>query len=164
MLKTKYVLPVIAALALSSAGAALPPGSNLAPYEIKNTASNETYCQMCAYSSKPATVAAYGKLGDAAFWTDLEKLQTLQKDHPTVGFYAQVLDSTDAKAIQAEVKKHGISFPVVYAVEKDWEDTYKVGGVSRTVYLSKNFKVSWSNVGLDEKSVAAIQEKLGKAS
>ena len=160
MLKTKYLLPVLAAFALSSAGAALPPGSNLAPYEIHNTASNEDYCQMCAFSSKPATVAAYGKLGDAAFWSDLEKLQTLQKEHPAAGFFAQVLDSTDTKAIQAEAKKHGITFPVVYAVEKDWEDTYKVGGVSRTVYLSKNFKVDWSNVGLDEKSLAAVKAKL----
>ena len=160
MLKTKYILPLFAAFALSSASAALPPGSNLAPYEIHNTANGEDYCQMCAFSSKPATIAAYGKLGDAAFWSDLEKLQAVQKENPSVGVYAQVLDSDDSKAIQAEAKKHGVTFPVVYATEKDWEDTYKVGGVSRTVYYSNHFKVGWSNVGLDDQSLAAIKAKL----
>lgn len=151
-----------AVAALSTANATLQPGANLAPYEIHNAATGKEYCQMCAYGSKPATIAAYGKLGDAAFWADLEKLESLKRAHPGAGYFAQVIDSTDAAAIQAEAKKHGITFPVVYAVDKDWESVYKVGGVSRTIYYSKNFKVAWSSVGLDKKSLAAIEAKLAE--
>ena len=61
-----------------------------------------------------------------------------------------MLDSTDAKAIQAKAKTQGITFPVVYAADKDWNDVYKVDA-SRTVYVSKNFKVVYSTVGLDAK-------------
>ena len=61
------------------------------------------------------------------FWADLEKLQAIQKDHKNFGFFGQVLDSTDSAAIQAEAKKHGITFPVVYAVDPDWEKVYQVG-------------------------------------
>ena len=70
---------------------------------------------------RPATVAAYGKLDDEAFWADLQKLQKLQNEHQNFGFFGQVLDSTDSAVIQAAAKKHGITFPVVYAVDPDWE-------------------------------------------
>ncbi len=159
MLKS-ILTTLLAFVAVTSANATLSPGANLAPYEIHNTASGEDYCQMCAYGSKPATIAAYGKLGDAAFWADLEKLEALHKQYASAGFFAQVLDSRDAAAIQVEAKKHGITFPVVYAVEPDWDDVYKVEGVSRTVYYSKEFKVAWSSVGLDENSLSAIQSSL----
>jgi hypothetical protein len=115
---------------------------------------------MCAYSERPATVAAYGKLGDPQFWADLEKLQALQDSHKNIGVFGQVLDSTDSAAIQAEAKKHGITFPVVYAVDPNWEKVYKVDGVSRTVYYSSDFKIGWSGIGLDEKSVAMIESKI----
>ena len=149
-------------VAVTSVRATLSPGANLAPYEIHNTADGEEYCQMCAYGSKPATIAAYGKLADTAFWADLEKLEALHKQFPSAGFFAQVLDSRDAAAIQTEAKKHGITFPVVYPVEADWDDVYKVEGVSRTVYYSKEFKVAWSSVGLDEKSLSVVQSNLDK--
>ena len=71
-----------------------------------------------------------------------------------------MLDSTDSGAIQAETKKHGISLPIVYAVDPDWEKTYQVKGVSRTVYYSNDFKIAWSGIGLDEKSVGIIAGKI----
>jgi hypothetical protein len=153
------LLTVTAAMA-SAARAELPAGANVLPYEIHNTATGKEYCQMCAYSERPATVAAYGKLGDAQFWADLEKLQALQTAHKNIGVFGQVLDSTDSAAIQAEAKKHGITFPVVYAVDPNWEQTYKVEGVSRTVYYSTNFKINWSGIGLDDKAVAIIESKI----
>ncbi len=147
-------------LCSASALAGLQPGANVLPYEIHNTSSGEQYCQMCQYSQRPATIAAYGKLHDEAFWQDLEKLQAIQKGHRNFGFFGQVLDSTDSAAIQGEAKKHGITFPVVYPVDPDWEKVYQVGGVSRTVYYSNNFKVLWVGVGLDDAAVAAITAKI----
>lgn len=135
--------------------ASLQAGANLGPYEVKNTATGKEYCQMCAYSSKPATVAAYGKLNDEAFWADLKKLQAYQDRYPEAGFFAQVLDSTDAKAIAAKAKANGITFPVVYATDKDWNDLYKVD-TSRTVYVSKKFRVVYSTIGLDDKPNAEL--------
>ena len=161
---TKHFLCIlwlaVAAGLVSHARATLPPGANVLPYEIHNTESGKEYCQMCAYSERPATIAAYGKLHDAQFWTDLEKLQAIQKDHKNFGFFGQVLDSTDSAAIQAEAKKHGITFPVVYAVDPDWQKVYQVGDVSRTIYYSSEFKIAWSGVGLDEKALATIEGKI----
>ncbi len=145
---------------LATSRAELPPGANVLPYEIHNTATGQEYCQMCAYSERPATVAEYGKLHDEAFWTDLQRLQKLQDGHKNFGFFGQVLDSTDSAAIQAEAKKHNITFPVVYAVDPDWEKTYQVKGVSRTVYYSNDFKVAWSSIGLDDKGALAIAAKI----
>ena len=156
------ILSLLAATVWSSATAwaGLQPGANVLPYEIHNTSSGEQYCQMCQYSDRPATIAAYGKLHDEAFWQDLQKLQALQKDHKNFGFFGQILDSTDSPAIQAEAKKHGITFPVVYAVDPDWEKVYQVGGASRTVYYSNNFKIGWAGVGLDDAALKAITGKI----
>lgn len=162
-MKLSLLVPALVFTVASFAQAELKPGANLAPYEIHNTATGKEYCQMCAFSSKPATVAVYGKLNDAAFWADCEKLQKLAGEHKEAGIFAQVLDSEDATAIQAEAKKHGITIPVVYAKDKDWNDTYKVNGMSRVVYYSHDFKIGWSQVGLDDKSVAALNEKLTAA-
>ena len=142
------------------AQAGLQPGANVLPYEIHNTATGEEYCQMCQYSSRPATVAIYGKLHDEQFWADAAKLQGLQDKHQNFGFFAQVLDSTDAAAIQAEAKKHNIKFPVVYSIDPDWEKVYQVGGVSRTVYYSNDFKIAWAAVGVDDAGLAAIEAKI----
>ena len=115
---------------------------------------------MCAYSSRPATVALYGNLHDEAFWSDAAKLQAVYSAHKNFGFFAQVLDSTDSAAIQAEAKKHGVTFPVVYAVDPDWEKVYQVGGVSRTVYYSTDFKIGWSGVGLDDAALKTIESRI----
>ena len=146
-----YVSDVVA-----DSSARLQPEANVLPYEIHNTATGEEYCQMCAYAERPGTVAAYGNLHDEQFWSDLEKLQALQDSHKNFGFFGQVLDSKDSAAIMAEAKKHRITFPVVYAVDPAWESVYKVGGVSRTVYYSTDFKVHWINVGLDAPALAKL--------
>ncbi len=144
-----------------SAHAALQPGDHLSPYEIKNTRTNETYCQVCAYGAKPGKVVAFGKLKDAAFWADLEKLQALATKYPSLGVFAQVIDSDDAKAIQSAAVEHGVKFPIVIAVEKDWDSAYQVKGVSRTIYYAqKDNKIAWTAVGLEEDAAKKLAEKL----
>ena len=142
------------------APARLQPEANVLPYEIHNTATGEEYCQMCAYAERAGTVAAYGNLHDEQFWADLEKLQALQSSHRNLGFFGQILDSKDSAAIAAEAKKHRITFPLVYAVDPDWESVYKVGGVSRTIYYSTDFKVHWISVGLDAPALAKLSDEI----
>ncbi|MDX1950818.1 MAG: hypothetical protein SFY81_01470 [Verrucomicrobiota bacterium] len=144
----------------ASSFAALKPGDSLTPYEIKNVATGKEYCQVCQYGGKPAKVIAFGKLDDAEFWADLKKLQTIADKNKEVGVFAQVLDSKDIKAIKAAADKNGITFPVVVAVEKDWDNAYKVEGVSRTVYYAKKQTIAWTGVGLDDKAVEALKSKI----
>jgi len=151
---------------LSAAGfahAGLKPGDSLTPYEIKNVETGKEYCQVCAYAGKTAKVVAFGKLKDEKFWADLKKLQDLQTSYTKLGVFAQIIDSQDAKAINAAAKKHGIAFPVVVAKQKDWDKAYKVEGVSRTIYYAQgNNKIVWTGVGLDDSASAELQEKVKK--
>ena len=151
---------LIACCLPASSWAGLAPGANILPSEVHNASTGREYCQMCEYAERPATIAAYGRLHDDAFWKDLEKLQSIQKAHRNFGFFGQILDSTDSAAIQAEAKKHAITFPVVYGVDPDFEKVYQVGGVSRTVYYSTNFKIVWAGVGLDNTALAAINARI----
>src|SRR5580698_3727824 len=148
MIDMKKIALLLAAVSLACATqAALNPGDSLTPYTIHNVATGKEYCQVCAYGAKPAKIVAFGKLNDAAFWADLQKLQALQTANPKLGVFAQVIDSKNAKSIEAEAQKHGITFPVVVAVEKDWDKAYNVKGVSRTIYYAqqKN-KIAWTSV------------------
>lgn len=161
MKKLALLLSVISLASLSQA--ALQPGDSLTPYTIHNVATGKEYCQVCAYGAKPAKVVAFGKLHDAAFWADLQKLQALQTANPKLGVFAQVIDSKNSKGIQAEAQKYGITFPVVVAVEKDWDHAYHVKGVSRTIYYAqqKN-KITWISVGLDDKATADLTNQVKK--
>jgi hypothetical protein len=161
MKKIALLLAVISSASLVQA--ALQPGDSLTPYTIHNVATGKEYCQVCAYGTKPAKIVAFGKLNDAAFWADLQKLQALQTANPKLGVFAQVIDSKNAKSIEAEAQKHGITFPVVVAVEKDWDKAYNVRGVSRTIYYAqqKN-KIAWTSVGLDDKSAAELENQVKK--
>ncbi len=161
MKKIALLLAMVSMAGLSQA--ALQPGDSLTPYTIHNVATGKEYCQVCAYGAKASKVVAFGKLHDAAFWADLKKLQALQAANPTLGVFAQVIDSRNARTIQAEAEKHGITFPVVVAVEKDWDKAYNVKGVSRTIYYAhdKN-KITWTSVGLDDKSAADLENHLKK--
>ncbi|MEO7932349.1 MAG: hypothetical protein ABIT76_04230 [Chthoniobacterales bacterium] len=144
-----------------SASAALKLGDSLTPYEVKNTRTGDTYCQVCAYGAKSAKVVAFGKLGDAAFWSDLEQLQALATKYPKLGVFAQVIDSQDAKAIQAEAVKRGVKFPIVVAQEKDWDQKYQVKGVSRTIYYAiKDNEITWTGVGLEAETAAKLAQKV----
>ena len=107
---------------------------------------------------------AFGKLNDAAFWSDLKRLQGLQDSYKNLGVFAQVIDSTDTKAIKAAAEKHGIKFPVVIAVKKDWDKAYKVEGVSRTIYYAQqNNKIVWtSNAGLSEQTSDELSKRVKK--
>ena len=162
----KKVLSLLALLVTASVSqAALAPGDHLTPYIIHNVSTGKEYCQVCAYGAKPAKVVAFGKLKDAAFWADLEKLQALQTANPKLGVFAQVIDAKakDAEAIQAEAAKHGITFPVVVAVEKDWDSKYHVKGVSRTIYYAQQKNnIVWTSTGLDDKSAAALESQVKK--
>lgn len=153
-------LLLLTTLTLSTlAHAALKPGDHLSPYEIKNVETGREYCQVCQYGSK-AKVVAFGKLEDAAFWADLKKLNELNTAYEgkNLGVFAMVIDSTDADAVKAAAAKNGIKFPVVVAVEADWNDKYKVDGVSRTIYYApERNKISWTGVGLDDQAVSQLK-------
>ena len=146
------------------ANAALKPGDSISPYEVKNVESGKEYCQVCAYGPKTGKIVAFGKLADEAFWSDLKKLQALQDGYKNLGVFAQVIDSKDTKAIKAAADKHGIKFPVVIAVKKDWDKAYKVDGVSRTIYYAQqNNKIVWTSTsGLSETTSSDLEAKLKK--
>ncbi len=152
---------VLAVFVAGAAQATLKPGDSLSPYQIKNVATGKQYCQVCAYGAKAAKVVAFGKLQDEGFWSDLQQLQKLQSAHKDLGVFAQVIDSNDAEAIKAAATKHGVTFPVVVAVAKDWDQAYQVHGVSRTIYYARrDNKILWTSVGLQDNAVAQLQEKL----
>ncbi len=161
----KKIVLLIAALSVSGwAHAALKPGDSLSPYEIKNVETGKQYCQVCAYGTKAGKIVAFGKLNDEAFWSDLKRLQALQDNYKNLGVFAQVIDSHDARAIKQAADKHGIKFPVVVAVTKDWDNAYKVEGVSRTIYYAQqNNKIVWtSTAGLNDNSSTELANKLKK--
>jgi hypothetical protein len=161
MKKISLLLLTVSVAGLSHA--ALKPGDSLTPYTIHNVSTDKEYCQVCAYGAKPAKLVAFGKLHDAAFWADLQKLQALQSAHPKLGVFAQVIDSTDTKAIKAEADKHGITFPVVVAVEKDWDNKYDVKGVSRTIYYARQKNnIVWTSTGLDDKTASELEVQIKK--
>ena len=161
MKKTILLLATLAFATLSQA--ALKPGDSLTPYTIHNVSTGKEYCQVCAYGAKPAKLVAFGKLNDAAFWADLEKMQAIAKANPDLGVFAQVIDSKDSDAIKAAAEKHGISFPVVVAVEKDWDKAYNVKGVSRTIYYAQQKNnIVWTGTGLDEKDLSKLQAQIKK--
>lgn len=161
----KKIVTLFATVALASvATASLKPGDSLTPYEIKNAETGKKYCQVCAYSPKAAKIVAFGKMDDAKFWADLQELQKLHASYDAkgLGVFAQVIDGTDIKAINAKAKKLGIQFPVVIAVEKDWDEAYKVDGVSRTIYYAQKNRIAWTGVGLDADTVSALETKVKK--
>lgn len=161
----KKFLTLFATLAVAGmASASLKPGDSLTPYEIQNCDTGKKYCQVCAYSDKAAKIIAFGKIDDAKFWADLKKLQALHTGYEAkgLGVFAQVIDSTDTKAISKLAKQHGITFPVVVAAEKDWNEAYKVDGVSRTIYYAQKNRVAWTAVGLNDADAAALTEKVKK--
>ncbi len=159
----KKAILIAATLCLAGwAHAALKPGDSLTAYEIKNVATGKEYCQVCAYGAKAGKIIAFGKLNDDAFWADLKKLQDLQNGYKDLGVFAQVIDSKDTQAIKAAAEKHGIKFPVVIAVDKDWDKAYKVGNNSRTIYYAKkDNKIVWTSLsGLDQTATIALSDRL----
>jgi hypothetical protein len=161
----KTLLTLLATFSVAGlASASLKPGDSLTPYEIQNCDTGQKYCQVCAYSDKAAKIIAFGKLTDEKFWADLEKLQKLHAGYADggLGVFAQVIDSTDTKAINKAAKEHGITFPVVVAMEKDWNEAYKVNGVSRTIYYAKKNRVAWAGVGLSDKDADMLTARVKK--
>ena len=154
----KKILLMLAATSLAGlASAALKPGDSLTPYTIKNVENGKEYCQVCAYGAKAAKIVAFGNLNDEAFWADLKKLQALQDGKTKLGVFAQILDSKDTAAIKAVAAKHGITFPVVVAAEKNWDAAYDVKGISRTIYYAQKNRIAWTTVGLSEKASGELE-------
>jgi hypothetical protein len=156
---------IVAVLGLANwAQAALKPGDSLSPYEIHNVNTGKEYCQVCAYGAKAAKIVAFGKLNDEAFWSDLKRLQALQDSYTGLGVFAQVIDSHDIKAINLAAEKHGIKFPVVVAVKKDWDKAYKVDGVSRTIYYAQqNNRIVWTSTsGLSDQTSNELASRVKK--
>ncbi|MSU62114.1 MAG: hypothetical protein EXS31_06920 [Pedosphaera sp.] len=159
----KITILLSSLLIATAAHAALKTGESLSPYEIKNVETGKEYCQVCAYGTKAAKVVAFGKLNDDAFWADLKKLQALHTGYTKLGVFAQVIDSKDTSAIKAAAKKHGITFPVVVAVKKNWDNAYKVEGVSRTIYYAQqDNKIIWTGTGLDGDTGTTLQNRIKK--
>jgi hypothetical protein len=144
--------------------AGLSPGDVLTAYEVKNVRTGKEYCQICAYAAKTAKLVAFGELDDEEFWADLKRMQALHESYKKLGVFAQVIDSNNIKAIQAAASQHDITFPVVVAAAKDWDKTYKVQGVSRTVYyVERNNRVVWSAVGLEARDYSQLKARLAQA-
>lgn len=161
MIRISTLLAALSVAGFAQAG--LKPGDSLTPYEVKNVATGKEYCQVCAYGGKAAKIVAFGKLDDEKFWADLKAIQKLQTEYTKLGVFAQVIDSKDTKAIQAAAEKHGITFPVVIAKEKDWDEDYKVDGVSRTIYYAQqNNRIVWTSVGLDDAKDTQLQALVKK--
>ncbi len=161
-MKKLFIIAAVAFVA-SFANAALKPGDSLSPYPIHNVATGEEYCQVCKYGAKPAKLVAFGKLADASFWSDLEKMQALQSANPKLGVFAQIIDTKDAAAVKAEAAKHNITFPVVIAVEKNWDKAYNVNGVSRTVYYAqRRNNIVWTSTGLEQKDLTTLESQIKK--
>ena len=161
----KKLALILASVSLAGwAQAALKPGDSLSPYEIKNVRTGKEYCQVCAYGAKAGKIVAFGKLKDEAFWNDLKRLQELQDSYKTLGVFAQVIDSKDTKAIEAAADQHGIKFPVVVAVKRDWDKAYKVQGVSRTIYYAQqDNRIVWTSTsGLSDQSSSQLSNRLKK--
>src|SRR3954469_18363191 len=159
-MKKLILLSVFVSLSMV-AQAALKPGDKLQPYEIKNTATGEKYCQVCKYGPKAGKIVAFGKLNDEKFWADLKELQGLQNKYEKLGVFAHIIDSTDAKAIQDAAKKNGITFPVVMGTDDSADKIYKVNGESRVIYYAKqNNQIVWSNVGFDGKAGDKLAKKV----
>lgn len=161
----KKIALFVASLSLATwAHAALKPGDSLSPYEVQNVSTGKEYCQVCAYGAKAGKIVAFGKLNDEAFWSDLKKLQTLQNSYQKLGVFAQIIDSKDTKAISEAAKKHGVTFPVVVAVKKDWDKAYQVKGVSRTIYYAQqDNKILWtSSAGLTDQNSRELDTRVKK--
>ena len=54
ILRPALLLALAVFVGTAPSRAELPPGANLLPYEIHNTASGKEYCQMCAYAETPS--------------------------------------------------------------------------------------------------------------
>jgi hypothetical protein len=162
-MNTKSLLAAALLGCVLAANAALKPGDSISPYIIHNADTGKEYCQVCAYGTKQAKIVAFGKLADDKFWSDLSELQALQDKFENLGVFAQVIDSKDMGAIKAAAAKHGIHFPVVVAVEKDWDDAYQVHGESRTIYYARrNNAIAWTSRGLDQKKTETLKELVAK--
>lgn len=159
----KLFLSAAVIFSLGMANAALKPGDHLSPYTIHNVSTDKEYCQVCAFGAKPGKLVAFGKLGDAAFWSDLEKMQALQTANPKLGVFAQITDSKDAAAVKAEAAKHNITFPVVIPVEKNWNDLYKIDGASRIIYYAqRKNNIVWTATGISATDVATLESQIKK--
>jgi hypothetical protein len=60
--------------------------------------------------------------------------------------------------------RHGIKFPIVIAVNKNWDRAYRVGGVSRTIYYAQqNNRIVWTSTsGLSDTASTALASRVKK--
>ena len=160
MKKIALMLAAVSVASLSQA--ALKPGDSLTPYTIHNVSTGKEYCQVCAYGGKQGKILAFGKLGDEAFWSDLEKLQKIQNANPKLGVFAQVFEAKDTDSIRAAAAKATAS-----PSRSSWPWTRNgtrstdINGVSRTIYYAhqKN-DIVWTSTGLDGKTAKDLAAKV----
>ena len=122
------------------AHAGLKHGDSLTPYEVKNVETNKEYRQACACARKGVDVVAFGKLKDEKFWGKLKIIQKMWTRNNKLRAIAQIIDSEDAKAIQAAAEEHGITFPVIVAKQNQWDNAYTGG---RIVFRTRPAHICW---------------------
>ena len=119
----------------------LKHGDSLTPYEVKNVETNKEYRQACACARKGVDVVAFGKLKDEKFWGKLKIIQKMWTRNNKLRAIAQIIDSEDVNAIKAAAEEHGITFPVVVAKQKEWDNAYRKGG--RIVFTIRPAHICW---------------------
>ncbi len=192
----KNPLPFIGlALLLGGAGVACKeaqakvkgPGDSLKAFVIKNCASGERYCQVCAYSGKP-TIMAVGVMGDKDFEKDLVEINKLVKANEAKGLTAFALygeikegkfvavadEAAAEKTLAATHARLGLKFPITLAPAKleekeaksykPFTELYEVNK-SRTVMVAKaSNEIVWADTlaGKDAQ-YKAMAAAVGKA-
>ena len=123
------------------AHAGLKHGDSPTPYEVKNVETNKEYRQACACARKGVDVVAFGKLKDEKFWGKLKIIQKMWTRNNKLRAIAQIIDSEDVNAIKAAAEEHGITFPVIVAKQKEWDNAYRKGG--RIVFTIRPAHICW---------------------
>lgn len=143
------------------------PGDSLKAFIIENCATNERYCQVCAYSGSP-TVMAVGDVDDAAFAQDLQKIQVLYERHKPDGLTAFALygkfkngtltpvsgDPATPKRLAARQKELGLTFPVTVLptalnsresmIYSPFGESYEIRESRTVLVAAANNKIVWA--------------------
>jgi len=90
---------------------------------------------------KGVDVVAFGRLKDEKFWGRLKIIQKAWTRNNKLRAIAQIIDSEDVNAIKAAAEEHGITFPVIVAKQKEWDNAYRNGG--RIVFTIRQAHICW---------------------
>lgn len=159
----------------------LAAGSRLSAFEIIESESGDTYCQVCRYGSRPKIIAA-GTADDEAFRADLQDLDAIvHKYGDAVAAFAVITELENGEARTARdpeaalARAHAIkrelrlSMPVVVPAPVEagandvWGAYYNVRSSRTVMFADGKNQVRFTAVGPEDWSGldAAIREVLG---